>query len=284
MRRAHRNPGSDQIRIGLQRLILFSRCVIINTVIGVLIRIGLQSLPSNSLSYVWSLGVGRVTSKSLLSLPHEALILTILLANSPQIVLSCFYVTLNGILTSMLLADEMNGYAHHRKTLRVTSPSGKQRSTYRLHIPYSYGVPLLAMFGILHWLVSQSLFLARVAVYNSEDAVDIPVSTSTCGYSLIAIFFVFIVIIVVIWFVAVTAFRISKTGMPLMGSCSAAISAACHPPDDDKEASNLPVKWGVVGSKTVDRTGKVIGHCTFTSFKIEAPVKGKLFAGHKKLQ
>lgn len=184
----------------------------------------------------------------------------------------------------MLLADELNGYAHRRKTLRVTSPTGKQRSTYRLHIPYSYGVPLLVMFGILHWLVSQSLFLARVAVYNSEGSVDVPGSTSTCGYSLIAVFFVLIVIIVIIWFLAVTAFRISKPGMPLMGSCSAAISAACHPPDDDKDASKLPVKWGVVESKTVDRTGNEVGHCTFTSFKVRAPMKGKLYAGQRKLQ
>ena len=268
----------------IQRLTHAFRFAIITSILCVLIDEGLRHLPSNSISYVWSLGLGRVTSKSLLRLPHKGLILTMLLANSPQIVLSCLYLTLNGVMTSMLLADEWNEYAHRRKPLRVTSPTGKQRSTYRLHVPYTYGVPLLVMFGILHWLVSQSLFLARVTLYKIDSSVDVPRSTSTCGYSLIAIFFVLVVLIIIIWFVAMTAFRTSKSGMPLMGSCSAAISAACHPPDDDTEASKLPIKWGVVGHNVVDRTGKAVGHCTFTSFNVKAPVKGEFYAGHKTLQ
>ena len=254
------------------------------TIIGVLFNEGLQHLPENSISYIWSLGLGRVTSVSLLRLSHESLFPTILLANSPQIVLSCFYVTLNGILTSMLLADELNGYARERKTLRVTSPKGKQRSTYRLHIPYRYGVPLLIIFGILHWLVSQSLFLARVTVYNSDDSVDASNSTSTCGYSLIALLFVIVTMFIIIWFVFLIGLRTSTSGMPLMGSCSGAISAACHPPDGDKDASKLAVKWGVVGHGTVDETGEVVGHCTFTSFKVRGPAKGRLYAGQGKLQ
>ena len=254
------------------------------TIIGVLFNEGLQHLPENSISYLWSLGLGRVTSVSLLGLSHESLFPTMLLANSPQIVLSCFYVTVNGILTSMLLADELNGYTRQRKTLRMTSPKGKQRSTYRLHIPYKYSVPLLAMFGILHWLVSQSLFLARVTVYNSDQSVDTSKSTSTCGYSLVALFFVIVTMVIIIWFVVLTSLRTSRSGMPLMGSCSGAISAACHPPNDDKDASKLAVKWGVVGQKTLDETGELVGHCTFTSFKVRGPAKGRLYAGHEKLQ
>ena len=254
------------------------RYAIITTIIVVLIGEGLQHLPSNSISYVWSIGLGKVTSKSLLHLPHQALIFAILLANSPQIVLSWFYVTINGVLTSMLLADELNGYAHQRKTLRVTSPTGKQRSTYRLQIPYVYGVPLLATFGILHWLVSQSLFLARVTVYDSNGSVDVSKSTSTCGYSLIAMFFVLVASIIVIWFVVMTGCRTFRPGVPPMGSCSAAISAACHPPGNEKDASKLPIKWGVVGHTTVDTNGEAVGHCTFTSLKVKAPKKGILYA------
>ena len=254
------------------------RYVIITTIIVFLIGEGLRHLPDKSISYVWSISLGKVTSKSLLYLPRQALIFTTLLANSPQIVLSWFYVTLNGVMTSMLLADELNGYAHQRKTLRVTSPTGKQRSTYRLQIPYVYGVPLLMTFGLLHWLVSQSFFLARVTVYDSNGSVDVSKSTSTCGYSLVAMFFVLVASIIVIWFMLMTGFRTFKPGVPPMGSCSAAISAACHPPEDDKDASKLPVKWGVVGHKTVDMSGEVVGHCTFTSFKVKAPKKGMLYA------
>ena len=63
-----------------------------------------------------------------------------------------------------------------------------------------------------------------------------------------------------------------------MRSCSAAISAACHPPKDDRDASKLPVQLGVVEHKTVNTTGEAVGHRTFTSFKVNAPKKGKLYA------
>ena len=59
-----------------------------------------------------------------------------------------------------------------------------QRSTYRLTLPYSRGIPLLVVFGVLHWLVSQSLFLARLDVYDRDD--DIVTSVSSCRYTLIA--------------------------------------------------------------------------------------------------
>ena len=140
------------------------------------------------------------------------------------------------------------------------------------------------MFGILHWLVSQSFFLARVTMYDTDGSVDVLKFTSTCGYSLVAIFFVLIIIIIIVWFIAMIGCLTFKPGMPLIGSCSAAISAACHPPEDDKDASKLPVKWGVVGHKTVDSTGRMVGHCTFTSFKVKAPVQGIFYAGHKTFQ
>ena len=34
--------------------------------------------------------------------------------------------------------------------------------------------------------------------------------------------------------------------MPLVSTCSAAISANCHPPKADKQAHLLPLQWGVI--------------------------------------
>lgn len=64
----------------------------------------------------------------------------------------------------MLMAEEWSGYVHERKPLRVSNPSGSQRSTYRLQLPYRYGIPLLVLSGLLHWPVSQSLLIARVTL------------------------------------------------------------------------------------------------------------------------
>lgn len=89
----------------------------------------------------------------------------------------------------MLLADEWNGYAYERKMLRVTSPREKQRSTYGLQLPYRYAVPLMIMSGLLHWLVSQSIFIARITAIDNNGIADEGHSASTFGYSPIAIIF-----------------------------------------------------------------------------------------------
>ena len=206
-------------------------------------------------------------------------IFTVLVANSPQIVLSFLYFAYNGIFTCMLLAEEWSGYASKRRFLRVTSPTGGQRSTYRLQLPYRYGVPLLIGSSALHWFVSQSIFLARVNVIDSTGAEVPDVEISTCGYSPIALIFVIILGSIVVLLGISSGFRRARVGMPLAGSCSAAISAGCHPPETDVDASLKRVMWGVVDKESFKYRGKNVGHCSFTSFKVEAPIVGRLYAG-----
>ena len=94
-----------------------------------------------SLGEMWQMGYGGITSTTILpfSFPGSAgLILTIILANAPQALLSVLFFIYNGLLTCMLLAQELSEYAHKRKPLRVTNRKGHQRSTYRLQIPYRY--------------------------------------------------------------------------------------------------------------------------------------------------
>ena len=194
--------------------------------------------------------------------------LSILVANSPQVLLSFLFLTYNGLFTCMLLAHEWSGYAHVRKPLRVTSPAGSQRSTYRLQLPYKYGIPLLVLSGTLHWLVSQSIFLARVNYYN-DGVLDDFSGISTLGYSCIAIITVITLGGIVIIIGILHGFRRYKSGVPLVGSCSAAISAACHRPNEDVDAPFKPVMWGAVESSNP------VGHCCLTSFEVTKPIKGQ---------
>jgi hypothetical protein len=39
-------------------------------------------------------------------------------------------------------------------------------------------------------------------------------------------------------------FRSYSSGIPLVGSCSATISAACHGPSDDENTGESLLKWG----------------------------------------
>ena len=204
----------------------------------------------------------------------SGILLTALIANIPQLLLSFLFLTYNGLYTCMLLADEWSGYAYERKPLRVTQPRGSQRSTYRLQLPYKYIIPLCIISTILHWLVSRSLFLARVTLYTRDGQKDPSQSFSTIGYSCIPLLVVIILGSVTVLAGIFNGFRRYKPGIPLAGSCSAAISAACHVPEEDVHAAEKPVLWGVV---SVKEDG--VGHCSFTSLETEAPVEGESYAG-----
>lgn len=255
-------------------------CISTIVVAGILLIIGLQnvSLMSISVDHLLSLGFGAVTSESLVNWNLSGsggLVLTVLVANLPQALLSFLFLTYNGLYTCMLMASEWSDYAYERKPLRVTDPTGDQRSTYRLQLPYKYGIPLTVLSGTLHWLVSQSLFLARVANFRSDGQEDTEESISTVGYSCIAIITVIILGAIVVALGILNGFRKYRPGMPLVGSCSAAISAACHRPKEDIDAATLPVLWGAVSGQGEDE----VGHCCFTSFEATPPVEGNLYAG-----
>ncbi|ENH75560.1 hypothetical protein FOC1_g10005534 [Fusarium oxysporum f. sp. cubense race 1] len=84
-----------------------------------------------------------------------------MISNTPQLLLSLCYMTLNGLITRMLAEFEWASYGIQFKALRVTSPRGIQRSTYRLQLPYRWSIPLLAISSILHWVYSNCFYLSN---------------------------------------------------------------------------------------------------------------------------
>ncbi|KAL9601249.1 MAG: hypothetical protein Q9219_002654 [cf. Caloplaca sp. 3 TL-2023] len=206
----------------------------------------------------------------------SGLLVSIIIANSPQLFLSYLFLAHNALFTYMLLAEELNGYAHERKPLRVSTPVGEQRSTYRLQLPYKYSIPLLVALALLHWLVSQSLFLGRITAYTGTGEMDIERSLSNIHYSIFPLVFVLAIASLVVLVPLIMGFRRFKPGLPLIGSNSAAISAACHAPVDDVAANEKPLRWGVLSHNSEDR----VKHCSFTSFAaVTPPVDGEMYAG-----
>lgn len=82
--------------------------------------------------------------------------------------------------------------------------------------------------------MSQSLFLALIDVYYSDGSYDEFDSISTVRLSCIAIIFTIILSSVALFGGIFNGFRGYEVVMPLVGSCSAAISAACHKMSDDR--------------------------------------------------
>ena len=169
----------------------------------------------------------------------------VLLANCPQISASVAYFLYNNVLTTMLLAAEYDGYAQQRKSLRVSWPKGHQRSTYYLSLPYRYSFPLMASHALLHWLISQSLFYVQVLPFDARGSPVPNGQLVACGFSPIAIIFSMSLGGLMVCTILGVGMKRYKTNIPLAVSCSAAISAACHPPPGGGDPLK-PIKWGEI--------------------------------------
>ena len=216
----------------------------------------------------------------------DHLILKVILANVPQLIFSFLYFSYNALFTSMLMGYEWVSYAYKRKGLRVSrQPLGAQRCTYFLQLPYRFGIPLMILSGILHWLVSQSLFLISIDFY---DGLGNPGDGSgrgqrvfdykILGYSPPAIISVMILGGAMTISIIAFGYIPYKRGMVIAGSSSMAISAACHGVsrhgESEASASTEKLQWGAVS------TGQdVVGHCAFSSREVEPPILGKFYVG-----
>lgn len=217
----------------------------------------------------------------------------ILIANTAQVVISLTYIAHNALISCMLVADEWYGFINDRKTLRVSAPVGIQRSSYVLSMPLRYGLPMMALFSVEHWLISQSTFIVRVKQFDWTGTPSR--GWTTTGYSFIPsligkkhstcikypahniseavnLFLLFLTVQIIHGSLRKYP---SEGAMPLASTCSAAISAACHRPEADKEAHLLPLQWGIVG--TDDQNTE---YCSFTTSRtVAAPSIGSYYLG-----
>ncbi|KIK68784.1 hypothetical protein GYMLUDRAFT_256438 [Collybiopsis luxurians FD-317 M1] len=239
---------------------------------------------------LWQFGVGKPHSETILgrlgspTQAYSALFVAVLISNLPQLILSMIYLVFNSLCTTLFLAFEWSSYARCRKPLRVSSPNGKQRSTYFLQIPYRFSLPLLAYSALLHWLVSQSVFLVKVTYWenldNNNSMRDPNKGILNCGYSPAGMILTIIAGASLIPTAFVVCFFAPyNSDMPLVRSCSAAIAAACHPPDDGADPLK-PVMWGAVVNLQGLGHGKLgtVGHICFSSGDVEQPIPGHCYS------
>ncbi|KAL1611797.1 hypothetical protein SLS60_000017 [Paraconiothyrium brasiliense] len=229
----------------------------------------------------------------------QSVIPYILLANLPQAVCSFIYLTYNGMFTCMLANREWSQYGTKRATLRVTIPSPGQRSTHFLQLPYSFSIPLLIGGVLLHWFISQSIFLARIAVYKdgvlTGDVSDLLGQYQHMGKSSNGAFtgvgfsdagMIACITwggVIMVFLIVVANVMTYPKGVPLGGTNSAVISAACHVKHqedgkyrvEEDDITSRPLKWGV----TIRGGRERVGHCCFSAGEVEQPVVGHLYAG-----
>lgn len=247
---------------------------------------------SRSLAGLASQGVGRLNTKLMVSRLSKTILGNVPVANTPQFIVSLLYLLYNDLFTRIHIAAQWDAYSRDRKMLRVmnmrqdqrnTRSGFRQRTHYVLSLPLRISLPLLVAMMILHWLISESIFLAVVGAndwsINGDTPVDNGYPYMGLGYSPFAIVLALILgglMVVGLWVNAFTT-RIGRN-MPVVRSCSAAISAACHPPSWDVDAWEKPLSYGVVERPRVGQAGVTVpGHVCFTSDPVDQLVKGELY-------
>jgi hypothetical protein len=214
----------------------------------------------------------------------------VLIANTPQVLVSLTYLFYNATLTTMLAEHEWHTFTFGALPvlpLRVSQPRGKQRTTFFLSLPYRYGLPLLVLTTAMHWLASQSLFSSDLDQWTIDGDGRNASSITALSYSSLAIFWM-LVLGTSSWVaMAVLAVaRVFPAGMPLLGASSAVIAASCHLPAEIQECggdvASEALSWGVAVQVTHEGGissdgGKVERWLGFVPGKAEEPVVGEVY-------
>ncbi|KAI0836750.1 hypothetical protein F5Y06DRAFT_288376 [Hypoxylon sp. FL0890] len=162
----------------------------------------------------------------------------VLLANSPQLLLSFCYLAYNNLFTRLQMAREWSIFSEGYHALRVTDPKGDQYSTYRLQLPYKYSVPLITISIFLHWLLSNTiyLFISTGGYFGTDSFVgdnlidpSLPPNTAIAvGYSSWSLLGMLVTSCVLILVPIALSLKRLPSNMVNIGSNSLALSAACH--------------------------------------------------------
>lgn len=202
----------------------------------------------------------------------------VIIANFFQIFVSFIYLFYNNILTCQLVADEWTRFLRPdgKKTLRVSSPRGMQRSSYTLSLPFKYSIPLAILMMAIHTLVSQSIFVVSLVGFGpGSNPARLPIfDKSSVGYSPLGMSLSLglgtVMILALLAHSLTRRYPAVPEDFASMGMSSAAISALCQRPDEDSDASLFPLRLGVIPFTGND--GQETGRLMFSTFvDIEEP-------------
>ena len=248
---------------------------------------------------VWSLGFGQPSEYTIIEWPQSFepnLPANIILANAPQLLFSFIYFQWNAIFTSMLMGKEWNDFSMERAALRVSDrPRHEQRSRHFLQLPLKFSALLISISILLHWVLSQSIFIVSIETISYES---IAWGLISCGYSSMANLTIMLVGIIIPVSVYTIGRRRLPGLMPIAGSCSLAIAAACHHPDGEghPDAALNTLRWGVMmdwkrsqhqqeeqehGEQErcgLLQTPGAYEHCGFSDAVVEDPQEGAIYS------
>jgi hypothetical protein len=178
----------------------------------------------------------------------------IAIANAPQLWLSLGYLLWDNQITRIWGEHEWRSYAGRRKVPRVSygADSPGVRNTRWLQLPYWLSATLMSISTLMHWVVSQTLFVVEVenrSGISTSDTPSQPQLTFAICYSPTAIFTIAVIAMILI--IALTVYYLIpfRSWMPVMGGSARVVFASCtalpkHLPADGIMWGDVSDDWG----------------------------------------
>lgn len=206
-----------------------------------------------------------------------------LLASLPQLLLGALYLAVNSLISTYYLSHESSLYAlGEPRPLRVSSrPEGQQITSLFLTLPRPWSWFLTTLFAAMAFILSQSIFVVSINLMDPESTTTAATSSRSTplvglGLSGTALLILLSLLLILLIAVAAPAFRRAPpaalanglaVGNPLAmagGSCSAVISARCHP-SSKRELASRPWRRALVWGVVRQSAGMEAGHCCYSA-------------------
>jgi hypothetical protein len=171
--------------------------------------------------------------------------LLVIIANCPQLWLSLGYLLWNNQITRIWMEREWRSYYRHVHKPRVSYDKPKDevgtRETRWLQLPYWLTGLLMSLNTIMHWIVSQTLFVVEI-LGNSETRPNFYLN-----FSPLAIFCIGVVATILVLGMTIYYFVPIRTWMPLMAGSGRVVFESCV-----RLEATLPAKgvmWGDISTR-----------------------------------
>lgn len=209
-----------------------------------------------------------------------------LLACLPQLLLAILYMVTNAHLTTYYLSHELSLFAMGPRPLRVSCDArGVQVTSLYMTLPRPISWILLALFAAMGFVLSQAVYpdVARGTSFavtaDQEQILAVGFSTQAL-VALLALLGALMMLVLGLGFRSAPGSALvngQEKGNPLAlrgGSCSAALSAKCHPAAAEYEPWTQELTWGVVA----DGLGLQDSCCGFSALSVGAVDVGRAYA------
>ena len=219
-----------------------------NVTSGLSFSAALKLFGIGSINYLTSFVPGQTNPAHTGGTPETAS-LQIIIANSPQLWLSLGYLLWNNQITRIWMEREWRSFYCNRKKPRISYHSKEigVRATRWLQLPYWLTAILMVISTLMHFLVSQTLFVVEILGATRFSGYFFT------NYSPLAIFAIGIIATILVLGITIYYYIPIRTNMPLMAGSARVVFDSCS-----GLSTALPVggiAWGDISTPIKQQVG-----------------------------